>query len=1494
MTFASPAWLLLLLLGGVIAFLHSRPRRDIEVGSLFLWRQLHLTVPPKATQKLPVPNVLLFLQLLALLLITLALARPMRSGSEPPVDHWIVALDASASMEAAAEGTSAFDEARGYLTARLESAGRLPARVTIVTVAASPAVEVARLGRRESLIDAAEALRPAHTGADWTQVPATLRGLTLAGERTRVTVLTDGPGRGAAEVLEAVAVDDSAIDIELFTFGESATNLALVAAEPILLDPATGLWRIAGEVRRYGDVGADGDEPVTVRVLFEPATGEAGATPAAASPERASVAGAGEWTTLDVTLGPAGVAGFDQTIALPGAGVLEIRLPDDALANDNSLHFVLRDAPRSARVLYVGAGDPDLDLALRAIPGVSVTRSGTLPATAEDYDLVLLDGVSGAGQTGTNTIWLGAPPDGGQPAALADPTPSGWRANHPLSRSVDWGSLGIRAALELALLPGAVAVVEAPGGHPLVQARTTAAGREVVLAFRIQDTDWPDQLGFPAFVSNLLVSAVPDLGRAVEPHCRAGTACPLGPRQLGAGWSLISPAGTEVPLPGAIAADLESTFTPRQSGVYRLVSESAERAIAVNAADAAEADLVAADAAEAAGATADLTGASAWPPVQRWLLALGVLALVAEAWLAGQRGERSFRLHGLRTGNPLALRRRAVLGLRVAALTLLVLAVLDPRTPIPTREANAVLVIDEAAAAAPETRDAADTFLADAVGAAGGNRRLGTVRVGAAGQVTSDVGSTSTGGTPSEPAAGAASAGPQDSSAGPPAADLEASLRLAAALLPPAITGRIAVVGDGVETRGSVAAILPELLARGIPVDVVLPPETAAQDVSVEAISLPAAVHPNEAVPLRAVIHASDATTATLSLLRDGEVRGERAVELQPGRNRIDFEISEEATGDFLYEVELALSGGGDTRPGNDRNGIVVEVREPPRIAIVTPQPSWGRSFADALAVQGLNAEVLPPSRIPSAGSDAELSLADFDAVALMNVPATDLPDERASELEAWVRGGGGLILMGGENTFGPGGYFDSPLEIVSPLSAKIPQELPNLAIIFVLDRSGSMNEILGQGTRLDLAKVATLEAIELLDPETEVGVIAFDLNAYSVVPLQPAGNREAIREQIERLETGGGTWIYTGLALAFVELSKVDPEFRRHIVLMSDGRSQPSNYSGLMNLVTDAGMTVSTAAIGLGADVLLMEDLARRGSGAAHVTNDFTELPSILAREASRFSSSAIREEPVAPTRVGDTAEAEQAFGGGPDNLGGFVRTTVKPGAQVHIEAAADTPLLASWRYGLGRVVAFASQGAGAWTTEWMESPEYSTWWSQTVRWAAASARAGLNVTVNRDRDYGRIVAEMVGGEIGDVGELALQATVRAPDGSVLSGFEPAERSPGVYEMGFIADRPGTYAVTVESSDPAANDIEPVGGTLYVGYPGREATDPNVGLLRALAAATGGRVLTSGEALFDTGTPVRWLGRSIWTAWALVALGVFLFELFGRYTGVLKRLDAS
>jgi len=1469
MSFASPGWLFLLLLAGMIPLFHSRPRRDVEVSSLILWRHATNVAPPRASRKVPVPNLLMLLQVLVVALVALAMARPMFGALQDEVDHWVVLLDASGGMGAAAGGSTSFDAAREYLAGELRRTEASPPRVSLVSVTGRPSVIAARLPRLDPVRDALGAVEPSHTAADWHAAAALLAGLRIGEERTRVTVLTNGVGAEGAESAIAGALGDATV--ETISFGGVTANRALVGVHPTLLDPTRGVWRITGEVRTFGGGTGASASSVPLRVLFEP--------------EGAS--GALEWGAFQIDEGGDGIFPFDVEVTLPGAGVLELRLEEDALPQDDRAHFVLYDGPREARVLYVGRGNPPLERALAAVPGVTVEAAEDISDASSTYDLVVVDGVPLSVRPPGHVLWLGVPPVDLEAPPLEEATPSAWLEEHPLARSVDWSALTIRAARRFPVLPGAEVVLES-AGHPLVQARTTESGREVVVAFGLADTDWPDLFGFPAFVANLLRWTVPDVGQSVATPCRAGEPCPLEPLELAGGASVLGPSSSVMRLPslyvtiGEAAAGeawlpraAEAVFTPQRGGAYVVESNAGRRSVAVHATVQGVASL---GASPSLGPPPAVSAGRSRLPAWGLLLLMAVAALCAEGWIAGRRSERFLRRDGLARGNPLAPRRRMILGLRLLQLSLLILAVADFRGLHPVREAGAIVVVDDDGAE-NFSHEAARPFLSAAGQESSRARRLGSVRVGPDPRVASDLGAGIQIGDTLSPT--------------PAGADLGASLELAAALLPRDATGRIVLVSDGRETRGALANALPGLISRGVPVDVLRLPASDSGDVSVDQVSIPRAVRPGEVTPLQGIVHSRRETRATVRLWREGALEEERVVDLVPGRNRVEFEIVEEEVGVHLYEVDVSAEGDGFS--GNDRDGLLVEVRPAARVAIVTPQGIWGRSLADALAIQGVEAEVTDPAGAPvtsSSGAPGRLLLSDFDVVALMNVPARDLPPGTAEALQSWVRdAGGGVVLLGGENTFGPGGYFDTPLEGLSPLSAKIPQETPNLAIMFVLDRSGSMSESVGEGTRLDVAKVATLEAVDLLDPESYVGVVAFDNEAHIVVPIQPAGNREAVRAQLERLTTGGGTWIFSGLALGFVQLSQVDSTYRRHIVLMTDGLSRNSDFGPLMGAIVGAGITVSTAAIGRGADVRLLEQLAAMGGGAAHATTDFGELPSILAREATRFSSGAVREEPLTPGWRSRDAPFLDAFPDHPPQLHGYVRTTAKPGARVHLEGADDTPLLASWRYGLGRVVSFASHGAGPWAADWMSAPDYSTWWSQVVRWTApGAARPGLNVHVSRDRDYGRIVVEAVRPDGAADSGLALEASIAAPGGASIP-VTLRESEPGIYEGSFVADHPGAYAVSVSVAPGApAATAATAEGRLYVGYSARHATGPpDHGLLEAVALASGGRILEGGERIFQEPVPVRWVRRSMWPFWAALALALFLLELIGRYTSLLR-----
>ncbi|MSR21964.1 MAG: VWA domain-containing protein [Gemmatimonadetes bacterium] len=1484
MSLGSPAWLLLLFLGALIALFHTRSRRNVQVSSLFVWQRLAgLVPPPKFSWKLPAPSLLMVLQLLVVLSIATALARPIWNRRVPRADHWIVLLDASGSMNAATEGTTRFEAARAHLRRELERLDGMSDRLSLVRVSTQPSVLAARLKRQDELRTVLETARPTDSPSDWDGAAALIDGLLVDGESARVTILSDESG--AREALSVLSRTVPYLPVETLAFGAPTENTALLGLSIAPVDPVLDRWRISGEIGVF----AAGDEAwrarsVPLRFLFEP-------TGAASLVERSS---------FDINLDRPGTVPFQVEITLPGAGVVEVRLPDDDLPRDNSASFVLLGETRRARVLYVGPGNPPLERALEAVEGVAIVRAETVPETDTGYDLTVLDGVAGSRRPETNTVWLGVAPDGGEAPLLDNPSPSGWSSDHPLARSVDWSGLSIRAARQLPRLSGADVLLEA-SGLPLIQARTTEHGREIAIAFSLQETDWPELLSFPAFVANLVRWAVPDVGMSVATSCEVGQPCSVSPRELTGDWSVIDPDGVEVPLPSpyALRADstadaetwiprrFETVFRPERSGLYTMVSGAERRSIAVNAPYPAESDLSTPSGNQDLGIRRSEVGGALGQPLWRWLLLAGIAVLLAEGWIAGRGTERFLRPGALSRENSLAHRRRAMIAFRILALLFLLLAILRVPTLYPAREGQAVLVVDDLTTYGDDARESVETLLATAGEEASSIRQLGMVRIGSTSRVESDIGMGPTADT---------SVAPE-----PPGSDLAGAVTLAGALLSPESVGRIVLVADGSETRGSVADALPALLTRGVPIDVYPLQGLPSEEILVEGVSVPDIVHQDEPVMLQSIIHSLRPTVATVRVLREGVLMSQRTIDLLAGRNRVETAVTEEVPGSYLYEVEV--EGEGDTFAGNNRGGVLVEVRSSASVAILTQQRSWGEALAHALALQGITAEVLAldgdlASRPPSALTLPPWS--DLDVAILMNLPASALPEVQQEELGRWVReDGGGLILLGGENAFGPGGYFDTPLEAVSPLSAQIPNGIPTVAISFVLDRSGSMAQQAGDETRLNIAKLATLEAIEGLDEEALIGVVVFDSEAQVVVPMQPVEDRESLRAQIEPIEPGGGTSIYPGLALAYEQLAQIDEGYTRHIVVMTDGQSQPDDFETLLAQIVDAGITVSAIAIGAEADVQLVEAIALLGGGTANATPDFEALPRILNDETRRLARGAVREEAVVPVWRTRDAPFLERIPDDPPALHGYVLTTAKEGADVHLELSESVPLLASWRYGLGRVVAFASQGAGPWAADWTAAPEYPLWWAQIVRWTLpGTSRPGLHVEVRRNGDYAEIVAEASGPDGRERRGLDVEASVGGPNERAVGVGalgEPGtdhlrlrETEPGVYEGRLIADQPGTYTIGVEIREEASDTLmERAETRTHVAYPARhEFSGPHDDLLRALAYQTGGRVLLQGEPVFLGGVPLRWISRSGWPIWTLIALALFIADLGVRYVG--------
>lgn len=1451
MSLLAPGWLLLGTLAVFVLLLHMRRRRQVFVPSVIIWRLLENTGEPRRSIRWPPPSLLLLLQLLVVALAVLALTQPMLASERTGTDHTIFLLDASGSMRATDAEPSRFDEAAARLSS---SIGILAAdeghRFSVLAVGALPQIEVARQSSPAGILPILEGLRAGDGPADWEAAVPLVVSLVRSGETTAIVVLTDASDAASGRIAEAFP----GLSISHERFAGTATANAGLTAE-VTAGEAAGNWRIRGSVL-FG--GAEPNE-VTVSAWFQPD----------------GASGFVKWTEVLVSVpdgapedGPAeaparvAVVPFSLEVELPGPGALRLALPEDAGPHDNELHFVLRREPVAPRVLYLG--DPSLPLiaALQAIGDIEIAAGDELPASDATFDLVVVDGVSVARTPATNVLWVGTGRQAGQPdpPVLADTYVTGWDSRHPLSDQVDWTAIAPEGGYRVPRLPGAAVLAES-GGAPLVQARTTATGREIQLAFDLTDSGWTDQSNFPVFVANLVEWLGIDVGSLVGQSCVAGAPCPVESRFLSG--RILAPDGTEVWSVGLggggfLLPEMERSFVPDRSGLYRLEAGTESRLLAVNAVARGETALT-----PLGDVAAVLPRITVPPRLWWWLLAAALALLLTEALIAGTGPEQFLRRNALSATNPLAARRRLQLGVRMAGAAFFAAALaglpLFGRAP-----AEDVVVIVGSELGLAGSNSNRDEFLGEietALADDGGGARAALVAAGDANAIAADLGGR----------AGPAGAD-EDRSAGP-GFKLEEAVRLAGAMLPANRTGRIVLATDGQETEGDIAMAVAALQGRGIAVDIKLLTEFPPGEVLVESVAAPRQVFAGDSFRVDAVIYSQDAGEAELTIRRAGESVLSQSVNLLAGRNRIETVIPAGGAGNLV--IEVAIDAGRDTFAENNNNGIIVQVAPSPAVAVIAPQADAGDYFGNALSVQGLSADLVDPSDAPQTISD----WLRYDAVVLMNTPALAFDTSQQVALEKLVKvHGRGLLILGGENSFGPGGYYQTAFERLSPLSSRVPHQMPQVAIVFVIDRSGSMNANVEDVTRLDIAKEATLTAIGLLNERSRVGVVVFDSRAHVVVPLQDAKDEAAVEAALIPVAPGGGTSIHPALVAALAELVGVDAS-ARHIVLMTDGLTQAGDFATLLEEAEEARVTISTVAIGAGADSLRMEQIARLAGGTFHATRDFKALPSILSQETLMLAADPVKEH-VAPVVWID--RGANFLAGLPESLPpvhAYVLTTAQPRADLHLavtgEAGDLVPLLASWRFGNGKVLALATHGAGAGTEEWVRMPEYPLMWAQAIRHFLPDTQGpGLHVGLGRTGDVARIMADLLDDEGNPMTAPVVSAAISSNSATTIVLEEAGH---GRYEGTFPVTEPGAYRVDVTAGELTREAM------MYVAYRARfDFGRADFDKLQALAAATGGKLLLGNEPIF--GDERLWVARPGWRLWTVVALMLLLVDLTIRH----------
>lgn len=845
---------------------------------------------------------------------------------------------------------------------------------------------------------------------------------------------------------------------------------------------------------------------------------------------------------------------------------------------------------------------------------------------------------------------------------------------------------------------------------------------------------------------------------------------------------------------------------------------------------------------------------------------LVALALVpAAAWLA------------LRSGRLAGRRRTTSIALRCAVIGLVVVALAGPRIRWPVSARGVAFLVDVSDSVPREEVARTESWISEAMGRMEPSDRAAVVAFGERALVDRT----------SRP-------GPFEAVRSMPGGgrtDLGAALRLGLAVLPSDARRRIVVASDGRSNLGDVERQIELASASGVPIDVVpLAAEARADEVLLRSLDAPVNTRAGQRFDLTAVAWSASGSRGRIQIASDEAILHDEVVDLPPGESRVSVAVTVDEPGFHRYTASLSPER--DASYENNTVGAHTLVAGAPRLLVIASDPDRAELLMRAIAESGREADLMEPGQAPT----QLLALGGYDAAVLVDVPATEISDASMLALEAFVRDlGRGLVMVGGEDGFGAGGYRHTPIERAMPVEMEVRdrETRPDIALAFVIDRSGSMGDgTPGGANKLELAKRAAREAGLLFRPQDATAVIAFDDTAYVVHGLQPHEDGAPFARAVSAILVGGGTNIYAGLEAAVDEIEGASAGIK-HVILLSDGWSDASGYDRVLARMDDRRITLSIVAVGQGSAEYL-RDLAEQGGGRYYAAERADDVPQIFVEETMTALGTYIVEERFQPIvgSVGDALTGVDLSRLRP--LDGYNPTTAKQSAQVELWSHLDDPVLAHWHYGLGRSLAWTSDLKPQWAAPWVGWSGMAAFTMQLVDWTLpAPDDRGFVASATVDGGTVRI-----GLDAADEAGLAhnlldVTAVVSGPDGRARpTRLEQA--APGRYEGQVDVAEEGTYLVRlVGSTDGRTVGTQTFGVVVpYSAEYARAFEGSTDSRLFEIAERTGGRVLSDPAAVFADVPPVT-AAHPVWPWCLLLAALLFPADVAARKLRV-RRSDLA
>lgn len=810
-----------------------------------------------------------------------------------------------------------------------------------------------------------------------------------------------------------------------------------------------------------------------------------------------------------------------------------------------------------------------------------------------------------------------------------------------------------------------------------------------------------------------------------------------------------------------------------------------------------------------------------------WLLSLGLIPLL-------------FYYHRRSLVDLPLKQRRASLAIRCLMFSLLVFALAGLTLLTPTNDVFVVFAVDESLSVDPESRSTAQRFIEQATEGHSKDRYL---ILPFAAQPQSFVSEYRRDAITTDTKSDAQSKSSTHDSKWHRGTNLQAVIETTGAAVPPHDVPRLVLFTDGNQTSGDAlrAAQQLQVSSRALRIDTVPLAPRRDPEIQLAEVIVPAQVAQGEPFHVEVVVNSNHDDEAQIDVFKAEHRVVSARRKLKSGENRFKFTEQVDRPTDFTARVTRPVKPSGDPDESafkdtlldnNSATGLVFTSGKP-RVLLIDPQLEQLQPLEWALKEEGLLVETRPSAGIPEDLSE----LQNYDVLVLSNVVATDVPQRKMEVIRTYVSDlGGGFVMLGGDQSFGLGGYYKTVLEEVLPVRSDFEKdkEKPSLAMVIAIDKSGSMG-----GQKMALAKDAAKAAVEVLTDRDQIGILGFDAQPHWVSEVRPLSQKGLILDRISTLEAGGGTSLLPAMETAFNALQASNAKLK-HLIVLTDGFSAPGDFDNLTRNLSAARVTVSTVGIGE-PDSNLLQRISELGNGRYYQTNDPTSVPQIFTKETMQASKSALNEEPFLPQVIRTTPVlSDLRFDEAPFLLG-YVVTRPKATSEVILATEKGDPLLSWWRYGLGLSVAFTSDAKSRWAAEWQSWPGFSKFWSQVIRHSMRRHESkGFVVHIDRQGETSRIKIDAIDAAGNFLNDAETRLKLIGPDLREQELTVP-QIAPGRYEAEVALPQTGAWHLLISQSKDRIPLHQQSRGTI-IGYPDELRLKPvNEPLLKSLAQTSGG-----------------------------------------------------